>query len=112
MAFTTLREEISLPGGLVVRLSLEPMPEKNAKGTYALLGLSGGPAAPAIQASFEMGGVVIHQCPWGAVNSSDTRRHLSVSMDGSVLRQDDLRQLDSEGSAVLWKYGVMPSELV
>ncbi|MBK6616427.1 hypothetical protein [Ottowia sp.] len=109
MAFTTLREEIALPGGLLVRLSMEPMPERNAKGAYPLLGLPGGPAVPAINASFQRDGATIHECPWGAVNSG-IQQPLSKLPDGSVLSEDDLRQLDSEGWAVLWKYGVMPSE--
>jgi hypothetical protein len=109
MPFTTLPEQVVLPTGVVALFALDPMPKVNSKGGYELVGLPGTAEAPAIQISFTRDGAVIHVGMWQSISSGAARVTLE---DGTELDEESVRQLDSDGWEVLWKYGVVPNEFI
>ena len=107
MPFTPIGSNIGLPNGLEFRLALDPVPLKNERGGFGLCGLPGCKKKPAIEVSFYRNGKLLDALAWNEVINGSQPARLS---DGTLLDEQTLAQLDSDGWEMLWQFGLFPDE--
>lgn len=88
--------------GLVVRLSLHPMPTPAADGSYPLISQQ----APRITLAFLRNNEIIDQRDW---SDAITGFAPILLADGSSLERDDVDAIDRAGGEILSRYGIVPT---
>ena len=94
---------IRLAGDLVAKIDLTPMPLPEANGRYKLR------QDCEIAVSLLRDSVLIERRPWHTLICEDVTVELA---DGTVLGEDDLHDLDSEGWRVMMKFGLIPGAFI
>ncbi|ELA01469.1 hypothetical protein D769_00030 [Cupriavidus sp. HMR-1] len=98
---TFLPKSIDLPGGVVARIELVPMPKPDAAGRYPL-----NPPGTDIQVSLFRNDQLIERRRWDTLICGSDAVTLA---DGSTLDADDLYELDSAGWEELGNFGMIPT---